>query len=277
MYTTLAAIAVLVVFAVMILFFIFVRPGESMTRIRRTVGVVNTANETQVAPGIVNSVPIMDYRYTWTDGIRIYSCDECPSRGMCLRCPQFHVTPIESMEGGSDASVGVSPVHTLVAGESPDHGHGDNLGKTITEVKHRAPVNISDTQSEFTDDDLNLIGACSGRELLPAFDLDPEFVSSRERVGCGGASIRVGKRFYGVPENIGINNDCIADGDRMVLPGVTCSKGVSSTKLLYNNVLGLPSPSPFTASCEFLGPQGYLYKETCALGLLPAVLREGSK
>ena len=74
-------------------------------------------------------------------------------------------------------------------------------------------------------------------------------------------------RFYGTPPEfrslIGINNDCIIDGDRMVLPGATCSKGTSSVMSVYSNVMGLPNPGPYTASCEFLGPQGYLYKETC--------------
>ena len=61
---------------------------EHMTRIRRTVGTYNSGNDKQVAPGMIDSMAIMDYRYTWTDGPHIYSCDECPSQQLCPKCPQ---------------------------------------------------------------------------------------------------------------------------------------------------------------------------------------------
>ncbi len=248
--------AIIIAIIIVLIVITFAYSRESMTKIRRTVGTFNTANEIQVAPGIINSMPIMDYRYTWTDGLRVYSCDECPSRIMCPRCPQFHVTPIESATGGKD----------IEGGESPDHGHGKNLGAQPEETIVRPPV-IADAQAEFKDEDLDLIGSCPSRTLLPAFDLDAEFVSSRARIGCGGAMNKNPHRFYGTPPEfrslIGINNDCIIDGDRMVLPGATCSKGTSSVMSVYSNVMGLPNPGPHTASCEFLGPQGYLYKETC--------------
>ncbi len=63
--------------------------AEHMSRIRRTVGTYNEANEIQVPPGVVNSVPIMDYTYSYWDGARIASCDECPNAVVCPTCPQF--------------------------------------------------------------------------------------------------------------------------------------------------------------------------------------------
>ncbi len=62
---------------------------ETMTRIRRTVGVYNDANEIQVAAGVVNSVPIMDYTYTYWDGQQVTSCDECPNATVCPHCPNM--------------------------------------------------------------------------------------------------------------------------------------------------------------------------------------------
>ncbi len=82
-----AIIAVIIIIVILLLILPYGR--EAMTKIRRTVGTANEANEIQVAAGVVNSVPIMDYTYTYWDGDKITSCDECPNAIVCPHCPQF--------------------------------------------------------------------------------------------------------------------------------------------------------------------------------------------
>lgn len=237
---------------------------ETMTRIRRTVGTYNTADEVQL-PGVITSMPIMDYRHVWTDGVRTYSCDECPSKSMCPRCPKFALTSIESMDGGKES------------GNDSGNNSG-NSGEDESQDQHNsalisldAPVRVAaSTQPEYRHDELVTFGTPVANALEPAYDLDPEFVSSRARMGaaCGAPCNRTRVGIRGLEydtASLGTRNDDIFDGDRKVV----CSNngpGKSSLKLLYTNVMGLENSVPFTASCEFLGAQGYLYKETCALG-----------
>jgi hypothetical protein len=65
---------------------------ESMTRIRRGVGFLNDADEQPVAAGIIHSAPILDYTYTYWDGEKATSCDECPNEIVCPKCPQWSTT-----------------------------------------------------------------------------------------------------------------------------------------------------------------------------------------
>jgi hypothetical protein len=73
-------------YIIVVILIVLIWNYEHMTTIRRTVGVQNSANETQIASGIVNSVPIMDYTHTYWDGAEITSCDECPSPIVCGEC-----------------------------------------------------------------------------------------------------------------------------------------------------------------------------------------------
>lgn len=80
---------ILVLSSLLIVTLLIIWRIERMTRIRRTVGTANEANEQQVAAGIVNSLPLMDYTYTYWDGLKRTSCDECPNATVCPHCPQF--------------------------------------------------------------------------------------------------------------------------------------------------------------------------------------------
>lgn len=59
------------------------------TRIFRTTGVYNEANEIQLPPGIVVGTPVFDYTHTYWDGYSHRSCDECPAKEMCPKCPKY--------------------------------------------------------------------------------------------------------------------------------------------------------------------------------------------
>ena len=89
--------------------------GRRGTRVLRTVGTLNTGDETAVAAGMVNSLPIMDMTYTYGGGI---SCDECPNIESCTRCPQFELTSRHGGIGsiGSNGSNGVEPLIGEMAG-----------------------------------------------------------------------------------------------------------------------------------------------------------------
>lgn len=297
--------------------------SEHMTRIRRTVGTYNSGNDQQVAPGMIDSMAIMDYRYTWTDGRHVFSCDECPNKQSCPHCPQYRASSIQSMTGGYENFIGtaesriagkglaasntpldsVLPGDQLSGGESADPGAGSELFKAPVESRHAqnpmhtealkalgAPVRSgangisSSTEHEFRQGEHDAIDRFDMvNSLGPAYDLDPNFVSSRERMGAG-CSVLSGTRarphkvsIRGMTydaTDLGTRNDDIFDGERSTgHMGIdrsgrqnACPTGKSSLKLLYTNVMGLTNPPPYDASCEFLGAQGYLYKETCALG-----------
>lgn len=76
----------------LIIVLLIVPKREAMTRIRRGVGFLNDADEWPVAAGIIHSAPILDYTYTFWDGAKHASCDECPNEIVCPKCPQWAVT-----------------------------------------------------------------------------------------------------------------------------------------------------------------------------------------
>ncbi len=59
------------------------------TKIFRGVGMLNDADEIPVASGIIHSSPIFDYTYTYWDGVKTTSCDDCASQYICPKCPQW--------------------------------------------------------------------------------------------------------------------------------------------------------------------------------------------
>lgn len=254
---------------------------ETMTKIRRTVGTYHSGDEHQL-PGVIQSMPIMDYRHVWTDGIRVYSCDECPSKQMCPNCPQFKTTAVESFSGGEspDPSAGKNlDSNDAKSGGGSKSSRPNNSPHNTNNDPHNdalisldAPVRLAKSiQPEFRPDELSVLGEPLVMTLGPAYDLDPEFVSSRARIGagCGQSNNRSVVSIRGLTydtSSLGTANDDVFDGDRKVVSGCGQAVGKSSMKLLYTNVMGVENNTPFTASCEFIGPQGYLYKETCALG-----------
>lgn len=237
--------------------------AEHMTRIRRTVGTYNSGNDQQVAPGMIDSMAIMDYRHTWTDGVHVFSCDECPNKQSCPHCPQYKLSPIQSMVGG----------------ESPDHGSGNVTEPNAdmnADMNADITANSTHANGDFSRVELDMLDKFDPPNMLgPAYDLDPDFVSSRSRMGASCSSLPR-KTMRGMTYDVtdlGTKNDDLFDGERStgqvsIARGASgCPTGKSSLKLLYTNVMGLANPPPYEASCEFLGAQGYLYKETCALGI----------
>ena len=238
---------------------------ETMSKIRRTIGGYKN-------PADNNSSGGPDYKSVWTDGIRIYSCDECPSKQMCPNCPRFRNTSIESFSGGESPD----PASGKDSKDGKDGKDGkdskdSNSKHTSALISLDAPVKLAAaTEHEFRDEELSVLGKMTQSSLGPAYDLDPDFVSSRSSMGagCGVPTNRSKISIRGLTydtASLGTRNDDIFDGDRKVTHG--CARGGrSSLKLLYTNTMGLENPVPFTASCEFIGAQGYLYKDTCALG-----------
>ncbi len=119
---------------------------EAMTRIHRGVGVLNEADETPVAAGVVNSAPIMDYTYTYWDGSRDVSCDECPNEIVCAgSCPHMTVTRHASEHfdlsvGNHDESASIidfgsdytASRERMGAATSSNYRPGSSLGASMT-------------------------------------------------------------------------------------------------------------------------------------------------
>ena len=84
MYFTAGIIAILLVIVITTCY-----NKEHMTKIRRGVGFLNDGDETPIASGIIHSAPIFDLTHTYFDGTADVSCDECPNRTICPKCPQY--------------------------------------------------------------------------------------------------------------------------------------------------------------------------------------------
>jgi hypothetical protein len=104
---------------------------ENMTRIFRGVGVANDADEQPVAAGVISSMPLADYTYTYFDGKKLESCDLCPNAVVCPKCPQFSSEkfqnlPSEAMSGkcktgsGKYCSQPAPPVERFCAERMPE-------------------------------------------------------------------------------------------------------------------------------------------------------------
>lgn len=105
-------IGVAVVFVLVVLF-LATREGltGSRTRVFRGVGVRNEADERPLGGGIITSQPLFDMTYTYFDGNRLVSCDECPNPVVCQGCP--NMTPIDDtfdMEPRGRAGAARTPV-----------------------------------------------------------------------------------------------------------------------------------------------------------------------
>ncbi len=84
---------------------------ESMTRIYRGVGFLNTGDEIPVAAGVVNSGVIADYTHTYDEGGGFReSCDLCPNATVCPHCPQFTQARDWTSAGVVEQMGGIDPV-----------------------------------------------------------------------------------------------------------------------------------------------------------------------
>ena len=84
------------------------------------------------------------------------------------------------------------------------------------------------------------------------YDMDPCYMSSRDRVGACGSrgAVRCSSSFTSIADagyDDVANVDSIGDG----------------SELLHRDTLGLPHPPPGDDDCEYHGFNGYLYKEPC--------------
>jgi hypothetical protein len=119
------------------------------------------------------------------------------------------------------------------------------------------------------DDDFNEIPATHR-------DLDPEYVSSRERMGACGVLSRSRRNFGGEPDTtlLGTRNDDLFDGERAVSASKPGSQIRTRTAIaaIYGpaQAMGMhtvPGDAPSRESCTWLGGQGYMYDQSCQLDL----------
>ena len=120
------------------------------------------------------------------------------------------------------------------------------------------------------DDDFNEIPATHR-------DLDPEYISSRERMGACGVLSRSRRNFGGEPDTtlLGTRNDDLFDGERAVhasKPGSQVRTPQAAIAAIYGpaQAMGMhtvPGDAPSREACTWLGGQGYMYDQSCQLDL----------
>lgn len=104
----------------------------------------------------------------------------------------------------------------------------------------------------------------------PLHDLDPEFVTSREKMGASCPGMRIRRRYndYGqhtesqeerrfeeIYTTCGATRAC----------GTTGGRRRAAAKLLYNDHLGLRNALPTEDDCVYRSSNGYIIKEPCGL------------
>jgi hypothetical protein len=104
------------------------------TRIFRTTGVYNEADEVRLPPGIIVSVPVFDYTHTYWDGKSNRSCDECPSKFMCPNCPKYK----ENMGNGLVTGIGPLGVDSRTGMMKIFNPDSLNSGFTVGEMVDKA-------------------------------------------------------------------------------------------------------------------------------------------
>jgi hypothetical protein len=130
-------------------------------------------------------------------------------------------------------------------------------------------VGATGSETPGADDDFN--------EIPPAHpDLDPEYESSRDRMGACGKLSRSRRNFGGEPDLtlLGTRNDDIHDGERAIQaarPG--CQQRTrTAIAAIYGPAQSMgmhtiPGDRPTKESCTWLGEQGYMYEQSCLLDL----------
>jgi len=234
--------------AIIILMVWFRRPiKESMTKIRRGVGFGNDADETQVAAGVIHSAPIMDMTHTYWDGTAHVSCDECPSRGICPRCPNM-VSEYFTNEPGNWSQGGDPMLPDDRA--TPDVP----LPMNFDELAHlEAPFDFGDLGSY-------------GRWPGPSSDWPVDDSCRPEARVIPGACGRKGSagRTRLDTERIGLLNNGFIGMRPLGCRGKnTAECNASPIKILYTDVLGMENIGPSPEDCLLMGEQNYLYKQSC--------------
>jgi hypothetical protein len=252
---------------------------EKMTRIRRTVGVINEANETQVAPGVVNSVALMDYTHTYWDGDRVTSCDECPNPYVCPTCPQFGVNNVVNTVNTTTNRSKIDTFRIRGGGVSPrenvlDSNHEPNFTPTISvnESSELSKYQVNEFSSggaeynteyfvtPYTPDEITTIADKSPK----IFELDSGYSSSRERMGACNTRQYSNVRAAGF---VSRNDYDYKLDEQSALYINNTRKSPSSEKnvltTLYSDVMGIGNYKPAPTPCEYRGVNGYLYKEDC--------------
>lgn len=298
----------------------------SGTRIFRTTGVYNEANEIQLPPGIVTGTPVFDYTHTYWDGVSDRSCDECPNPAICPKCPKYteNFSIVGSTDGVSNvgSTDGVSNVGNV--SEEADIANYDiymvnhePISAAFTVEKYDMhgirPLNV-DWDPVLKRLDSKQCGGCALNEFhsdinnekaldlfyehpdthgvsnKPSVDFssglpgyldpdqvdsvmvnegdDPEFWQGRGKLGaCSSRSVgRNPNRYVGNVAYLGTKNDDYFDGERAVILGVLkrpCNYPTSSVKLFNQNRLDKIAikEHPQREPREFIGEQGYIYKE----------------
>lgn len=211
-------IAIIIILIFIITYKIFTR-RESMTRIYRGVGALNDGDETPVAAGVVNSMPVFDYTYTYWDGAKTTSCDDCPNEIVCPSCPQYANTqgnlqlPVTTVTSITDSNNLTKYNHGVNEHFSPpsiipgseirenhpifDSGYINWTPKSETFVNsgvtiEEQPVRDSDyilhagrirAAEDFHVDPIDAV-EMNMQSVGPKHDLDSDWLSSRERVGA---------------------------------------------------------------------------------------------
>ncbi len=235
---------------------------------------------------------------------QIKDCTACPVKRECPTCPQYNARSIEQFnaepfsgamvnysEGNTGDShvglIGSKPVATS-SGQILSTGmiFNDGTGIILQPGGDIIPGDLGDNQTEtpygmmhndMVDGEFPYaLGMMSSRSLGPHSDLDVDFLINRRHAGGGGQHTDFGKkekytvnnnsRFADVT-NLGVRNDDLFDGERSIGLGQrTCTRSDKTTlNLLYGEVMGISNPMPSQQDCEFIGENGYLYKEDCGI------------
>lgn len=191
-----------------------------------------------IKSSLMNSAGRMDYTHSYWNGVRRLSCDECPNSYVCPECPK-HAGSLES------------------AAYNNEYFISDDM----------QAANGRDTPNTYD----GTIALPSHTTDLPAHDMDAEFIGSREQMGASTS----GKRNASILTSMtgeSLGEDAVdAKFDSKGVAGISLGRGAchpcdsSAVKLLYTDIMGLTNPVPDTNQCEYLGYNGYLYKEPCDL------------
>lgn len=195
------------------------------------------------------------------DGEKTMPCTACPERRVCPTCPQYMARSIEQFSGAvmnfDEGNVGDS--HVGLLGSKPvmtSSGQILSDGMTFNDGTGVILTSGGDVVSTSTVELVN-----------DTFPYDMQMVAESSTIAPGGCvSNRNWSRFSDV-SNLGTRNDDIFDGDRSIGVGSKCQRSDYSTlNLLYKDVMELDtSCEPSAVDCEFIGDNGYLYKEDCGI------------
>lgn len=183
------------------------------------------------------------------DGTSMLPCSKCTNSKDCPTCPQFALftRPQMSIEGFEVPT----PRYPIMP--SPNDAWAAALQAKDSVINY-------DT---FDEDSASLAQPLT-------YDLDPDYLSSREKMGACNTLSRSSRARAPFPGNVdasvlGTRNDDIFDGDRAVLPGRQMCRTSSSpvNRLLYGKTMGLTINARPTVDCEIMSYNGYSYKQRC--------------